>query len=227
MRILFLLMISFLHAKVALFTPPAGWEIAQLKNPSPFVKIGFLGKGTGEFRPSINLATEDDVDVSLKEYVKTVKELQMAENSSQVRDLGPFPMQCGQGRLLEITNSSPWGDIKVLQVLFVQEKKAYVLTAAVLKEDFLHFQKEILKSFRSLTLADDLFSQIADTQKRSTFLDFFSKLGQSEKKDSDWENLQKQASQFADLGPYWVFLLLQEGHAKIYSSGSSSPESSK
>lgn len=221
MRLFFLLCIPFLQAKVALFNPPSGWEIAQLKNPSPFVKIGFLGKGTGEFRPSINLAMEEDIDISLKEYVKTVKELQAAENSSQVRDLGPFPIQAGQGRLLEITNPSPWGDIKVLQLLFVQDKKAYVLTAAVLKEDFLKFQKEILKSFRSLTLTEDLFSIIDDAQKRNDFYAFFTKLGKTEEKDREWENLQTKASQFAHLGPYWVFLLLQEGHARIYSSTAS------
>lgn len=224
MRIFSLLLMSWLHAKVALFTPPSGWEIAQLKNPSPYVKIGFLGKGSNEFRPSINLSMEDEVDLSLKEYVKTVKELQMEENSSQVRDLGPFPMKCGQGRLLEITNSSPWGDIKVLQVLFVEEKKAYILTSAVLKEDFLQFQKQILESFRSLTLTDDLFSQIQDVDKRKSFSAFFSHLGTSEKKDLEWEDLQKQASEFSELGSYWIFLLLQEGHARIYSSTASQGE---
>src|SRR5579872_5748842 len=106
--LLFLSLFTFAHAKHCTFIPPSGWEIAQLKNPSPHVKVGFIGKGTGEFRPSINLA-EEDVDVSLKEYVKAVKELQLADPTTKWRDLGKLPMQSGTGRLTEMSNSSPWG----------------------------------------------------------------------------------------------------------------------
>lgn len=218
MRIIFLLLVSFLHAQRALFTPPAGWEIAQLKNASPYVKIGFLGKGSGEFRPSINLAVEEEVDLSLKEYAKVVKELQKAENGTQLRDLGSFPMKCGKGKLLEITNPSPWGDIKILQALYVQDNQAYILTAAVLREDFLTLQKEILASFGTLAFTDDLFLQIEDVQKRKDFSAYFAQLGMGAQKDVEWEALQKKLSQFAHLGSYWVYLLAQEGHAKIYSS---------
>ncbi|MBU6383405.1 MAG: hypothetical protein KGQ49_04475 [Verrucomicrobia bacterium] len=218
MRIIGLLFISLLHAKTALFTPPSGWEIAQTKQASPYVKIGFLGKGSGEFRPSINLAVEGEVDLSLKEYVKVVKELQMAEAGTQLRDLGTFPMQCGKGRLLEITNPSPWGDIKVLQALYVQDKQAYILTAAVLREDFLNMQKEIVTALGTLTFTDDLFLQIEDVQKRKDFAAYFAQLGGSAQRDVEWDTFQKKLSQFAHLGSYWVYLLAQEGHAKIYSS---------
>lgn len=206
-----------LHAKHCLFIPPSGWEAAQLKNPSPHVKIGFVGKGTGEFRPSINLAVEEDVDLSLKEYVKTVKELQTAEPLVQWRDLGPFPMKCGEGRLIEITNSTAWGEIKILQALFAADQKAYILTAAVLKEDFLKFQKDLLKSLTSLTLTDDLFAFIADDGKRSELRAVFARLGALEEKELQWENLQKQIDAYAHLGAYWQFLVLKEGYAKIYS----------
>jgi hypothetical protein len=187
-----------------------------MKNPSPHVKIGFIGKGTGEFRPSINLA-EEEVDVSLKEYVKAVKELQQADPTTKWRDLGKFPMKSGIGRLTEMSSTSPWGEIKILQALFVAEDKAYILTAAVLKEDFMKFQNELLKSFRSLALAETLWSPIADDQERAKFETFFAALGSSEEKDLEWESLQKQVISQAALGPYWQFLALQEGHAKIFS----------
>ena len=83
--LIFLTLLNFASAKHCTFIPPTGWEIAQLKNPSPHVKIGFIGKGTGEFRPSINLA-EEEVDVPLKEYVKAVKELQLADPTAKWRD---------------------------------------------------------------------------------------------------------------------------------------------
>lgn len=217
MRWIFLLLSVFAlaNAKHCTFIPPSGWEIAQLKTPSPHVKIGFVGKGSGEFRPSINLA-EEEVDVSLKEYVKAVKELQLADPMTQWRDLGKFPAKNSEGRLTEISNPSPWGEIKILQALFVEEETAYILTGAVLKKDFLKVQNELLKSFRSLTLAENLWIPIADAAKRAEFKALFGTLGSSEEKEAEWEHLQQTIIAHAELGPYWQFLALQEGHAKIY-----------
>lgn len=214
--ILFLLFFSFVEAKHCYFIPPAGWEIAQLKAPSPHVKIGFLGQGTGEFRPSINLSVEENVDVPLREYIKAVKQLQTSEPSIQWRDLGSFSMRCGKGRLIEITNTSAWGEIKILQALFIADQNAYILTVAILKEDFFKFQQDLLKSLSSLDLVDDLFSLIEDGMQRSEFAAFFAALGTAEKRDLEWENLQKHVSLHANLGAYWQFLILTEGHARIY-----------
>jgi len=213
--LLFLSLFLFAEAKHCTFIPPAGWEIAQMKNPSPHVQIGFLGKGSGEFRPSINLAVEE-VDVSLKEYVKAVKELQLAEPTVKWRDLGKFQMKSGEGRIAEMTNTSPWGEIKILQAFFVAGDQAYILTAAILKEDFLKFQNQILKSFESLTVAENFWSPIADPAKRAEFEALFSSLGVTEEHDAEWETLQRQVVSHSSLGPYWQFLVLQEGHAKIY-----------
>jgi hypothetical protein len=211
----FLFFFTTLSAKHCTFLPPQGWEIAQLKNPSPHVKIGFLGKGKSEFRPSINLATEGGVDVPLKGYVKAVKEQHKAESGTQVRDLGAFPMKCGSGQLIELTSPSPWGPVRVLQALFVEEGTAYILTAAALKEEFITLQKELLQSFASFKLTDDLLEEITDGIKRENFTTFFKSLGKEEK-EAEWKNLQTRLSEFSDLGAYWVFLVLQEGHAKIY-----------
>ncbi len=212
--LLFLTLLNFANAKHCTFIPPTGWEIAQLKNPSPHVKIGFISKGTGEFRPSINLA-EEEVDVPLKEYVKAVKELQLADPTTKWRDLGKFQMQGGTGRLTEMTSVSPWGEIKILQALFVAEDKAYILTAAVLKEDLPKFQNELLKSFRSLIIAEELWAPITDTLKQAEFQALFSALGGPEKED-EWKMLQAQVISHKALGPYWQFLVLKEGRAKIY-----------
>ena len=130
-------------AEICTFLPPAGWEIAQPKNLSHHVQVGFLGKGSTDFRPSINIAFED-VDVPLKEYVKAVKKIQTAQPKTQWTDLGKFPMKAGTGRLTEITTSTPWGEIKMLQALFVKHGKAYILTGAVLKQDLPKFQAELL-----------------------------------------------------------------------------------
>lgn len=213
---LFLLLFTFADAKHCTFIPPAGWEIAQLKNPSAHVKIGFIGQGSGEFRPSINLATED-VDVSLAKYVQAVKELHLSNPTAKWRDLGKLQMGSGPGRLTELSNTTPWGEIKILQAFFVKDEKAYILTAAVLREDFPKFQKELLKSFQSLALVEELWTPITDLEKRSEFESFFTHLGSTDKKEAEWETLQNKVNALAALGPYWQFLALQEGRAKIYS----------
>lgn len=217
MRVLFfLLMIGFSYSKQCTFIPPQGWEIAELKTDSPHVKIGFLGKGKTDFRPSMNLALEEGVDVSFKEYVNLVKNLQKADRTSSLRDLGAFPVACGNGRLLEISTKTAWGDIKILQVLCMVEENVYILTASVLKEEFPQFQKQILQSFRTLQLSDDLFSQIEDVKKREKFSAFFKALGTTQEKDLEWEKLKDEVSENKQLGPYWAFLILKEGYAKIY-----------
>ena len=208
-------MFLFLLATYCTFVPPSGWEIAQLKTPSPHIKIGFIGQGSKEFRPSLNLATEE-VDVSLTKYVQAVKELHLNDPTIQWRDLGKLQMQSGPGRLVEMSNTTPFGDIKIFQAFFIKNETAYILTAAILKEDFPKFQQEILKSLQSLTLIEDLSSPIADAKKRAEFQSLFAALGSSEEKEAEWEKLQTQVSANASLGPYWQFLALQEGRAKIY-----------
>jgi len=193
------------------FTPPSGWEIAHLKVPSPHVKIGFIGKGSTEFRPSINLALEE-VDVSLKEYVKAVKELQLADPTTKWRDLGPFSMQGGAGRLTEMSNSSPWGTIKIFQAFLVADETAYILTAAVLKKDLPQFQVDLLNSFRSLTLTDDLWSPISDPAQREALQTRFALLETEE----EWKPFQSSVESVTQLGPYWQFLALQAGLSKIH-----------
>ncbi len=209
MRFVLFFLFASLHAHYAYFIPPSGWEIAQLKNPSPHVKIGFLSKGSTQFRPSINLATEEGVDVSLKEYVKAVKELQTAEPGTKWRDLGALPMQGGTGRLIEMGQTSPWGEVKVLQAILVHEGTAYMLTAAVSKEDFSRFQSDLLASFRSLQIIPDLSTPISDAAQRQSFHQLFAALPEQ------WEEFKQRVQEQSGLGPYWQFLALTEGRAKM------------
>lgn len=208
----------FAQQEQCYFTPPAGWEIAQLKVPSPHVKVGFLGQGTAEFRPSINLATEE-VDVSLKEYLKAVKELQKQEGGNQWRDLGKFSMKGGMGHLVEMTQGSPHGEMRILQAFLLHRHTIYILTAAVLKEDLSKFQAELLKSLQSLTVIPDVWTPIADAKEREMFQTFFRSLGTKDRPEEDWEELQKKVKQHGELGPYWEYITLLDGHTKIYPQG--------
>lgn len=211
-------------SEICTFLPPAGWEIAQPKNLSQHVQVGFLGKGSGDFRPSINIAFEE-VDVSLKEYVKAVRKIQTSQPNTQWRDLGKFPMKAGTGRLTEITTTTPWGEIKMLQALFVKNGKAYILTGAVLKQDLPKFQTDLLNSFRSLTLVPHLFATLPENPQAAELRKLFASLGSiSSEEDPEraqkqqWDSLQKAVQGVGEMGPYWDYLVLKEGHAKIYSS---------
>lgn len=203
------------------FIPPQGWEIAKLLKPSPFIQVGFIGKATASFRPSINLAFEE-VDVNLKDYVKAVKEIHLAEPGTQCRDLGKFPMQAGEGRLLEITSTSSHGEMKQFQALFVKDNTAYILTAAVLKEALPKIQMELIQSLKSLQLVPDLLSPLSDSQKKA-FNELFAKEIENlrelpgEKRAKSLSRLEKiLAEQFSDLGPHWRFLALNQMHAKLF-----------
>ncbi|HSX10541.1 MAG TPA: hypothetical protein VLF94_02340 [Chlamydiales bacterium] len=206
-------MLTLLASLICLFQPPADWEIAHLKTPSPEIHIGFLAKGSGEFRPSINLATEE-IDGTLKEYVKAVKELHLSEPKVQWRDLGKFATRAGEGRLTEVTKPSAWGEMKIFQAIVVKDDTAYILTSAVLKKDLSRYHTSILNAFRSLNLVPDLWTPIHDSQKRQQLQELFATLGQSEDKEGEKVRLQQAVSQ-TELGPYWQFLALKEGLAKL------------
>jgi hypothetical protein len=203
-----------LFAALCTFIPPSQWELAQLKTPSPHIQIGFMGKGSGGFRPSLSLAIEE-VDVGLKDYVKAVKKLYGAESQAQWRDLGPFSTRAGEARLIEVTTATAWGDTKTLQVLFVQEGKAYILTAALLKSQWPQYQNELLQSFRSLSFVADLASSIPDRAQKEAFTALFATLGKSGDKEMEKRRLEEIVATNAQLGAYWQYLVLREGLKQI------------
>ena len=204
---------------IPLFDPPSDWECALADKLSPCVQIGFLGKGSTAFRPSINLAIEE-VDVGLKQYVKAVKEIHLAQTGTTWRDLGKFKTRSGEGRLTEIGSTTPLGPIKMLQMILVSNNNAYILTGASTKDDFLRFQEPFIKAFQSLRLTENLFSPLP-VEKKAKFETFFSKLGESIANDSqreaEWSDLQRLVIQEApEMGTYWQFLVWKSGREKIY-----------
>lgn len=218
-QIVILCFFSFLSLSASLphFLPPTNWQAATPSTLSSYVQIGFIGKGASEFRPSVNFATEA-VDVSLKQYVKAVKKIHAEEVNTSWRDLGKFMMQAGEGRLTEMTSASPWGEVKILQALFVKDGTAYIITGAALKQEFEQFQLDFLKTFRSFSLLQDLFSPLP-SEKRTKFDALFTKWNEvlaEEIQEKQWQDLQKEIVNCSEMGAYWQFLVLKEGHAKIF-----------
>jgi hypothetical protein len=214
-------LLSPLYSSVCFFQPPKGWTCALPKNMSPHVQIGFVSPKSSEFRPSINLAFET-MEVSLKDYLKAVKQIHLSQPNTRWRDLGKFKFAAGEGRLTEISTRSAWGDIKMLQAIFVQEKTAYILTAASLKKDYIKEQRILLQSLQSLTFSPDLYDSLLQEEQKETFQQFFTSLNTPEEKSDSWKKQKWTSLQTlvenagAQMGAHWQFLALQEGHKQIY-----------
>ena len=222
MRFIFFLFFAALSANTAYFHPPKDWEIVDPKQLSPLVQVMFMGKAEDNFAPTINLAIEE-TDANLKEYFKGVKEFHKSNPEETWRDLGKFSFRSGDGRLTEITSPSPVGEIKMLQTIFVKNNTAYVMTAAVLKKDFLKHQSLILDSLRSLTIIPDLFSAIEQPEEKAKIETAFASLGQkTTPQEAQWEEWQTLlGTSYSQMGEHWHFLALKEGWAKIH--GQESP----
>lgn len=221
--LLFLLPLLSFAAPISIFVPPNGWEAAQPKQLSEHVQIGFVGKGSTDFRPSINLATEE-IDCGLKEYLQAVKEVHLAQQNTKWKKLGKIEMKCGQGELTEITSISPWGEVQMFQGIYVDKGKAYILTAAGLKKEFIQFQKELIQSIRSLQLVETLAEAVTEEPLKTQFVSIYDSLGKFSSQEAaeterseQWKALQKFVlKEAAPLGGYWQFLALKEGYGKIY-----------
>ncbi len=218
------------------FTPPQGWEIADPRSLSSRVKIAFL-KNTGKgFCPSINLAVEE-TSVSLNDYLKAVRAIHEQDRNNHWRALGKVKTAAGLAQLTEIDSTTEWGPIRILQLIFIKEGQAYVLTAAALKEEFSNYYKEFQSAFRSLTLSSDLLGNIPQLERRETLKQKQQQLikaagdalAASSKPTSLLEDplfqekywlpfQQAVLNNFSDMGAFWQVLILRNTQEKLLSN---------
>lgn len=130
------------------FVPPAGWQMVDKSKLTPSVLAMVVGKGSTDFPPSINLAFQTEAG-SLKQFLKFVKKINDADGI-EWKDLGPIRTQAGEASLSQLEMKTEWGLVKEMQVIYVKDDVAYILTAAALKEEFPKFYKEFFASLRSL-----------------------------------------------------------------------------
>ena len=209
-----LLLSCFLEAKSSsfcYFVPPEGWEIADPKGDSTRVKMSFL-KNTGKgFCPSINLAIEE-TQVTPSEYLKAVRAIHEQDRDRHWRTLGKVRTAAGLAQLTEIDTKTEWGPARILQLIHLKEGKAYILTAAALKEEFSSYYKEIQTAFRSLTLTNDLVGEIPQLERRDSLRTKEEQLTS----DKGWDAFQDTIlSQFGDMGAFWQVLVLREAKEKM------------
>jgi hypothetical protein len=217
------------------FMPPQGWEIADPGSLSPRVKIAFL-KNTGKgFCPSINLAVEE-TSVCLNDYLKAVRAIHEQDRSTHWRALGKVRTAAGLAQLTEIDSTTEWGPIRILQLIFLKDGHAYVLTAAALKEEFSNFYTDIQSSFRSMTLSSDLLSNIPQLERREALkhrqlelMDAAAKILATKAASKNlledalfqkkyWIPFQQAVMDgFHDMGAFWQVLMLRNTQEKLLS----------
>lgn len=150
-----------------MFNPPEGWRLADPKVLPPSVKIMVVGKGHGDFPPSINLGIEN-YSGTLKEYLKIIKSINEDEGS-EWKDLGTIRTQAGTASLSQVDAKTEWGEIRMMHVILLKDGTVYILTAAATKDEFGRFYKDFFKSMRSLRFNKDVFEMIANTDKKQKF----------------------------------------------------------
>jgi hypothetical protein len=209
------------------FVPPPEWEIADPSTLSPAVKISFLKNSGKGFCPSINLAIEE-TDVSLSDYLKAVKTIHEQDRKNQWRALGKVRTSAGMAQLTEIDSTTEWGPVRILQLILIKDKHAYVLTAAALKEEMSNYYKEVQAAFRSLTISYDLLQNIPQQERREMLnakQEALLAAASSEKLffedpvfiEKNVIPFQKTViDNFTDMGAFWQILVLRNVHEKLH-----------
>jgi len=207
------------------FTPPKGWDLADMSKLSHRMRICFIGKSSSNLLPSVSLATEK-VDISLKAYVDIVKSDCEKDPNRVWRDLGKYNTSLGEGRLTEREMKTQWGISRQIQLIVIKDNQAYVLTAGALKEEFSRHYQDFEAVLRSLTITQDLTAPLASTEKKELLQKLVEKLEKSFQAEETFESKtfqkeswepfqQKIINDFTEMGPYWQILLLRDVQNKL------------
>ncbi len=139
-----------LAVPVCTFQPPKGWQIMDLKGLPQEVKFFVRQNVEKGLTPSINLAVEE-TNLSQSGYVEAVKKMHSELNKS-VSSLGQINSHCGPFELVQVDITMPWGAVKQIQAVLVQQKMAIVLTATSEADRFGAVTKELLEAIRTFDI---------------------------------------------------------------------------
>lgn len=217
---------------MAVFTPPAGWYLADAKAVQlpPKVKVMVIGKGSYASPPSMNLSLEP-FQGTLKQYLQIVKRLN-DDRGYDWKDLGSIPTQAGRASLSQVDTKSQWGDNRQMHAILLKNGIIYILTASAMKDEFSLFYQDFFKAMKSLRIANDFYGIIPDAKQKNelkaliqkvkmqwknTYSQMHSETGQNNSSDfkeqvfssdsfqtSIWQPFKETLNrQYADLGTEW------------------------
>jgi len=192
--------------EACLFVPPKGWGAADLSEFPEGLKAMVVGKGKGPYPPSINLWIEPYLGTQ-KNYMKSIKEICHADKE-EFRDLGEIKTEAGTALLCQVDRRTKWGNERQLHALIVRYDKAYLLTAAALKDEFADHYAEFFKAIRSMNINKGVYEQITSLDRRCKLQAEVLKVKQNE------ESLDAFVAyiddHFSDMGSAWKTHLLEK-----------------
>jgi hypothetical protein len=217
--IIFLILIFNIFGleKYAYFSEPKGYEIVNPKAYTKCIKIGFIKKKLNSFSDSINLATQI-TSLTLNEYIKEVEKTINQDNNSKWEKIGFLKTKNLNIYLAKIEKNTKFGKVKMLQMYYLENEIAYVLTLASLKEDFLNNLKEFNSVIDSFRLTDDIF--LCVEKDRDYFKDlYFQTLNNLKDKDKktthkELKNFEKKLNQ-KKISTHLKYLLIEDLSKKI------------
>lgn len=152
------------EAGAVTFQPPSHWMLADPKALPGNVRIMVVGKGNGEYPPSLNLWSEHFVG-NLKQYLRIVKAIN-DKKGDDWKDLGVIRTEAGDASLSQVDSKTKWGTERLMHVILVRDNRVYILTAAALKDEFPKYYKDFFNAFRSLKFNKDVFEMVPNVSKR-------------------------------------------------------------
>lgn len=218
------------------FIPPPDWDFADPKILASRVKVAFVGKTKQALAPSVILAVEE-VKVDLPEYVKAVEAIYERTRKTSWRSMGFIKTQAGPAHLMQIDTETKYGPLRKLQLIFIKENKAYVLTTTALKKEFSTHSAAFYKVLSSFSCTHDLYASIpqevkTDLEKLETALltkwnalqqtSFEEMFSQIDFQKSYWLPLQKKVlKDCQELGAYWQMMVLRSFREKLCANSDS------
>lgn len=167
----------YLHAEdIAIFTPPAGWTMADGKSIQlpPKVKVMVIGKGSYALPPSMNLSLES-YQGTLKQYLKIIKRMN-DERGYIWKDLGIIKTQAGPASLSQVDTKSQWGDNRQMHAILLKNGMIYILTASAMKDEFSLFYQDFFKAMRSLRVTSNYQDILSSPQQKKELKDEIDKI---------------------------------------------------
>lgn len=227
MKFFFLFFVCFsplFSQGTAYFIPPKGWKEIDPNSLTPFVQMGYVGKGASSFAPSINIAEESVGTISQKEYLDIVKKLHTANPSTSWRRLGPLQTKIGKAELTEITIQNSGSKIKMLQCIFLRDGQAHIITGASDGTEFGKFRKIFTSVFLSFNVTTDLVRELKDPTREQKIGQYFTHLtsllqkatvSEKEKKANVLDFHAYLTNECPEQGSYWHYLVLKELERKV------------
>ena len=190
------------------FHPPKDWLISDPTHLPKEVKIAFIQSERKMITPSINLTLEK-VDVPIETYIQEVKKIHQTDRTTQCRELGILNTKSGNAHLLEISMKKEWGDIRILQSILIKDGFAHLLTALSLKKDFMKYHELFLSTFKSLTIAPDLYSSITEEEPRKVLKEKIHSLRSLQEEEQLRSLLSFMDTSLEKEGKCWQILAIQ------------------